>query len=137
MKYILGLVFVGGQFVTFLSGTATPTGLGGISAGALVGIAATWIAIISGYFHIRRTLLQDRETAMKRVAEAAVRAELAVRGPTFMGRREQEIINSQNAERYHTLANFDNVAQELRHLTSALERAIAKDDRVGRERDAR
>lgn len=137
MKYLLGLVLIGGQIVTFLSTGVVATGLGGISAGALVGIAATWIAIISGYFHIRRSIVQDRDAAMKRTAEAAVRAEFAVRGPTFMDRREQEIINSQHSERYQTLTKFDNVAQELRHLTSALERAIAKDDRAGRERDGR
>ena len=116
MKYLIGLTLVSGQFMTFMA--SDPTGLGGISAGALVGIAGTWIAIVGGYFHIRRTLVQDREASIKRIAEAVVRAELAVRGPTFMDRSEQDRINEQNTERYQT-------------LTRLIERAMDKEGRGG------
>lgn len=117
---------------------ALPLGaLGDITSGAAIAIIATWMGIIGGYLRIRRSILQDREEMVRRVATDIVNAEITRRAATFMDRREQELINDQNTERYRTLTNLTSVAHEMRMMVSALERAIAKDEMRREERDGR
>jgi len=84
-------------------GVAPASGVGGITPGAMIGLAATWLGIGIGYLNLRRTIRRDAEEQMNAVATKVAHNVVTARAMSFMDKGRQEEINAKNDERYELL----------------------------------
>lgn len=111
-------VFIFGQTSTGHGSTITP--------GALVGLAATWIGIVMGYVNLRRSMKNENVETIRTEAKRIADELFSARASTLMDRREQEVINRHNEERYKAQASVSELAREIRYLAEQIRTNAAK-----------